>query len=146
MELSMHTTLELGCQTKAGKKDKGQMSKQTSQVEPSKLMDSQGMPSRRQPRTSGNQKQTKLTRYTSKDRCQRPGIKCTVKSHSTYTPHQSQTEGLAHQTLFRLATTNPNYIPLSNNTNHCIFCTSANNNCDYCQHYPNRIHTIFQTM
>ena len=48
---------------------------------------------------------------------------------------------LAHQTLFNLATTHPKYKPLSNadspdnNTNHCLFRTSADNNCDYCQHY-----------
>ena len=45
MGLSMHIRLELGCQTKDGKKDKLHMSKQTGQVEPSKLMDAQGMPS-----------------------------------------------------------------------------------------------------
>ena len=42
--------------------------------------------------------------------------------------------GLAHQTLFSLATTNPKYKPLSNpespdnNDYHCLFRTSDNNN------------------
>ena len=77
------------------------------------------------------------------------GLKSSTQSNHIQIISQKQTEGLAHQTLFSLATTDPKYIPLSNpdspdnNPYYCLFRTSDNNNSHYCQHCPNRIHTIF---
>ena len=146
----MDTKLELQGQTKAGKKDKHQMSKQTGQVEPSKLMDSQDMPSC-QITKNAKEPQADKADHTHKhgsiprtwDQIHSQIIQHT---HHTKAKPKVSSPDIVQSCNYRYQ---PKYRPLSNsespdnNPYYCFFRTSANNNSHYCQYYPNRIHTIF---